>query len=376
MGAGSSGVVFPGALPPGAFAPGQVAAIVLVDVLLAGDNALALLLLAAPLAPAARKRALAVGLGLAVLFRIVLATLAGALLAVPGVSLAGGVFLLGTALAMARPEGAARRGGGAGGWLPQALLMAGVDGALSLDNALALAEVSAGAFLALAIGVSLSALLMLGVAARGSAAIAREPLLARAAVALIGALGLWMVFVDPVLVALSETSPLLAAGAAGLGGLYLWVFTRPEFPAGEETVAEGLASPSSAVSSMTAASALLPAWQTVETSPASLPSPSHPSPPSRGRRPRAEERAAVAAREVGSDPASLEARSSTPSPAGSPQISTPSARPAAQVSSRTQPPTTARRGGMRIEVLLFGGLFALTGLFLLVLLLAAGRMGG
>jgi hypothetical protein len=31
---------------------------------------------------------------------------------------------------------------------------------------------------------------------------------------------------------------------------------------------------------------------------------------------------------------------------------------------------------MRIEVLLFGGLFALTGLFLLVLLLAAGRMGG
>ncbi len=217
---------------------------------------------------------------------------------------------------------------------------------------------------------------MLGVAARGSAAIAREPLLARAAVALIGALGLWMVFADPLLGALSEASPLLAAGAAGLGGLYLWVFTRPEFPAGKEEVAESLASPSSAVSSMTAAPARLPAWQAVETSPAPLPTPSPPSHPSRGRGPRAEERAAVAAREVGRDPASLEARSPAPSPGGSPQAAAPLAPPAAQASSRTHPSAGARRGGMRIEVLLFGGLFALTGLFLLVLLLAAGRMGG
>lgn len=301
--------------------PGRLAAIVLVDLLLAGDNALALLLLAAPLSPTRRGRALAFGLGLAVLLRIALAALAGFLLPVPGLSLLGGVFLFATALAAARPGRGGAGGGEPAGWIGRALLMAGVDGVLSLDNAVALAEVSRGSMTALALGVALSAFLMWGILAEGDAG--RTPLLARAAVGLTGALGLWMVFADPLPGGLGEAAPLLGPAAAALGGVYFAFFTTPP----------GSSAPGTAA-----------------VSPSLFPPPAASGP-------------------VGAPPA-LSSSASLFS-------GRPSAGAGGEREERDQAaPPPARRERRRPELMLFAGLFVLTGLMLLLILTAAGRMGG
>jgi len=74
-----------------ATALGQV---LMIDLVLAGDNAVAVGLAAAALAPDQRKKAILIGLAAAVLFRIGFALITVQLLAIIGLLLAGGVLLL------------------------------------------------------------------------------------------------------------------------------------------------------------------------------------------------------------------------------------------------------------------------------------------
>ncbi|WP_292028378.1 TerC family protein [Brevundimonas sp. UBA2416] len=68
--------------------------VLMIDLVLAGDNAVAVGLAAAALAPEQRKKAILIGLGAAVLFRIGFALITVQLLAIIGLLLAGGVLLL------------------------------------------------------------------------------------------------------------------------------------------------------------------------------------------------------------------------------------------------------------------------------------------
>jgi YjbE family integral membrane protein len=68
--------------------------VLMIDLVLAGDNAVAVGLAAAALAPDQRKKAILIGLGAAVLFRIGFALITVQLLAIIGLLLAGGVLLL------------------------------------------------------------------------------------------------------------------------------------------------------------------------------------------------------------------------------------------------------------------------------------------
>lgn len=77
--------------PGGLAALGQV---IMIDLMLAGDNVVILGTLAAGLPPAARKRVLTIGVALALVFLIVFALLATRLLQVIGLTLAGGLLLL------------------------------------------------------------------------------------------------------------------------------------------------------------------------------------------------------------------------------------------------------------------------------------------
>jgi len=74
-----------------AAALGQV---LMIDLVLAGDNAVAVGLAAAALAPEQRKKAILWGLGIAVVLRIVFALITVQLLAIVGLLLAGGILLL------------------------------------------------------------------------------------------------------------------------------------------------------------------------------------------------------------------------------------------------------------------------------------------
>ncbi len=68
--------------------------VLMIDLVLAGDNAVAVGLAAAALAPDQRKKAILIGLAAAVLFRIGFALITVQLLAIIGLLLAGGILLL------------------------------------------------------------------------------------------------------------------------------------------------------------------------------------------------------------------------------------------------------------------------------------------
>ncbi len=142
--------------------------VVLIDVTLAGDNAVVVGLAVAGLPARDRPRAIAAGVGAAALIRMALSIIAVRLLAVIGLTLAGGLLLLWVCWKMLRElrrpalphdAGAPRK------TLPQAITqIALADLSMSLDNVLAVAGAARAHLWVLVTGLALSVLLM-GVAA-------------------------------------------------------------------------------------------------------------------------------------------------------------------------------------------------------------------
>ncbi|WP_372786803.1 YjbE family putative metal transport protein [Phenylobacterium sp.] len=144
--------------------------VVLIDLVLAGDNAVAVGLAAAGMEDRNRRRVIVLGLGCAVVMRIGLALVALRLLALIGLLFAGGILLLWVALKMwgdlraqSRPQapGAVRPAKSFRQAFVQILI---ADLSMSLDNVLAVAGAAHGHWLVLVFGLLLSIALM-GVAA-------------------------------------------------------------------------------------------------------------------------------------------------------------------------------------------------------------------
>jgi len=124
--------------------------VVLIDVVLAGDNAIVVGMAAAGLAPDRRRQAIVIGIAAATVLRILFAAIALKLLAVIGLGLAGGVLLLWVAWKLFRElRGAhAARATNATSPAPRKTLRQAVmhivvaDISMSLDNVLAVAGVA------------------------------------------------------------------------------------------------------------------------------------------------------------------------------------------------------------------------------------------
>ena len=141
--------------------------VVLIDVTLAGDNAVVVGLAVAGLPKEDRTRAIAIGVGAAAIIRVALSVVAVRLLAVLGLTLAGGLLLLWVCWKMVRELRSARPQdeGAPGKTLRQAILqIALADLSMSLDNVLAVAGAARSHIWVLVLGLALSVLLM-GVAA-------------------------------------------------------------------------------------------------------------------------------------------------------------------------------------------------------------------
>ena len=151
--------------------------VLLIDLMLAGDNAVAVGLSASGLDPARRRAAILAGLGAAVALRIGFALLATRLLAIIGLTLAGGLILLWVCWKMWRDLRAharaqrAQAGGEAAHHAPHAKSFAAAlvqimlaDLSMSLDNVLAVAGAARDHPALLVFGLLLSIALM-GVAA-------------------------------------------------------------------------------------------------------------------------------------------------------------------------------------------------------------------
>ena len=141
--------------------------VVLIDIALAGDNAVVVGLAVSGLPPAQRGPAIILGIGAATAIRIALGLFALTLLRIIGLLLAGGLLLLWVCWRMFRELRRHDRGtrATAGKTLPQAMLQIVLaDLSMSLDNVLAVAGAADGSPWVLAAGLVLSVVLM-GVAA-------------------------------------------------------------------------------------------------------------------------------------------------------------------------------------------------------------------
>ena len=155
---------------------GTLLSVVIIDVVLAGDNAIVVGMAAANLPPERRRRIIVLGIAAATVLRILFAYFAVQLLAVIGLTLAGGVLLLWVSWKMYReirytqnadqPEPGPEACRSSGQRIHRAssrealtrIVLADVS--MSLDNVLAVAGIARDHFWLLAFGLVLSVALM------------------------------------------------------------------------------------------------------------------------------------------------------------------------------------------------------------------------
>jgi YjbE family integral membrane protein len=144
----------------------NLAQIALIDLSLAGDNALMVGLAVASLPPDRRKRAMALGIGSATVLRILLALFAVQLLQITGLLVAGGLILAWVAWKMLREIRHLHRAKKADEppvvkkFAAAVWQILAADISMSLDNVLGVAGIARDDRMALVAGLTLSVLLM------------------------------------------------------------------------------------------------------------------------------------------------------------------------------------------------------------------------
>jgi YjbE family integral membrane protein len=146
--------------------------VIVIDIVLSGDNAVVIGMAAAGLPPDVQKRAILLGVAAATLMRIAFAMVALQLLTIIGLTLAGGLLLLWVAWKMGRELRSQAKADDATsgveqGMLPRKTLRAAMvqivlaDVSMSLDNVLAVAGVARDHLWVLIVGLGLSIALMM-----------------------------------------------------------------------------------------------------------------------------------------------------------------------------------------------------------------------
>ena len=180
---------------------GALLSVVIIDVVLAGDNAIVVGMAAAGLPRERRRRVILLGIVVATLLRIALASVAVSLLAIIGLTLAGGLLLLFVAWKLYREL--RHMPGGEGTALPQVsnksfgqalsqVVLADIS--MSLDNVLAVAGTARNHFWVLATGLVLSVALMGAASQIVAALLARHRWIAWIGLAIVTAVALRMIY--------------------------------------------------------------------------------------------------------------------------------------------------------------------------------------
>lgn len=195
--------------------------IVWIDLLLSGDNAVVIALVSRQLPPNQQKWGIIGGTAAAIGLRVVMSFFAAYLLGVPGLSILGGAFLLLVAAKLLMDEE-----GGGNELKPAMTIWAAVgtiavaDASMSLDNVMAIAALSHGSVLLMAIGVLLSIPLVIAGAAIISTVIERFPILTWAGAALLGWVAGGIIAADPWFFGHHYETASIATAAVLAVGLY------------------------------------------------------------------------------------------------------------------------------------------------------------
>ena len=176
-----------------------ILSIVLIDLLLAGDNAVVIALAVQSLQPRQRRYGILLGAAFAVILRIILTFFAVKLLAAPYIKLLGGVLIIWIAIKLLNDsnDDTSGRKKARGVW--QAVWMIVVaDITMSTDNILAVAAASKGRLTLMAFGLLLSIPLVVFTSGMLSMLMARYKWIVWAGAALLGKVGAEMIITDKV----------------------------------------------------------------------------------------------------------------------------------------------------------------------------------
>jgi YjbE family integral membrane protein len=136
-----------------------LAAIIIIDLVLAGDNAIVIALAARKLPPHLQMRAVLWGTAGAIAVRVAMTLIVVALLRIPGLMLAGGVLLLWIAYRLLASDDGAEHGAASGritGFWSALRTIVIADAVMGLDNVLAVAGAAHGSFLLVVLGLLIS----------------------------------------------------------------------------------------------------------------------------------------------------------------------------------------------------------------------------
>jgi YjbE family integral membrane protein len=181
--------------------PGQyllaVLGIVLIDIVLAGDNAVVIAMAVRTLPQRQRWWGISLGAGMAVLLRVGLTAVAAQLMNLNYIRLGGGLLVLWIAVRLLLQEDAQNNEGRTAGTLWQAVwLIMAADVTMSLDNVLAVAGASKGRLGLLLFGLGLSIPLVVFTSNLLARLMDRHPIIIYLGAAILGKVGGEMIMTD------------------------------------------------------------------------------------------------------------------------------------------------------------------------------------
>ncbi len=179
----------------------SIARIIVIDLVLSGDNAVVIGMAAHRLPLPQRKRAILIGGGAAIVLRIVLTAIAALLLQIPGLQLVGGLLLLWIAFKLLKEEEESHEGVRPAASMREAIFTILVaDFVMSTDNVLGVAGASQGHMGLLLFGLILSMVILMWFGSLVADLINRFSWLSYVGAAVIAWTGGLMVFEDPIVV--------------------------------------------------------------------------------------------------------------------------------------------------------------------------------
>ena len=197
----------------------RIFGIIIIDLVLSGDNAVVIGMAAHRLPPRQRRAAILIGGGAAIVLRIALTAIAALLLKVSGLQLAGGILLIWIAFRLMAEEEQSRGGIKVAASMPEAIatiLLA--DVIMSTDNVLGVAAASNGDVTLLLLGLVLSMAILMFLGGLVADLVNRFWWLAYLGAAVIAWTGAVMAFDDP-LVDQGGVIRYVAAAAITIGTL-------------------------------------------------------------------------------------------------------------------------------------------------------------
>ncbi len=208
--------------------------IILINLVLSGDNAVLIALAVHSLPRRQRQAGIILGAGAAVVLRVALTFFVAQLLEIQFVRLMGGVFIAWIAVRLLTEGSCEGTGVKCGGFLHAMWIILAADLTMSLDNVLAIAGASHGSLLLLIFGLALSIPIVIFTSSLLTMLMDRYPVILYIGAAILGKVAAELILGDPAVAAWLHPAPwfsytlqaVCAVGVMAAGNLWLTLSFR------------------------------------------------------------------------------------------------------------------------------------------------------